>query len=75
MYPFVIKVKFNDDSYSHIETENVIIYADSYKDAAGWVENYYSQTLISFEIQIIGDGPLILSDKVINQIKTEMEAD
>ena len=72
-YPFTIRVKSYNEDFTCIGSENILVYANSYKECAEWLEEYYGSCLVSFDIKLINDEPLFLSDKLIAAIEEEVD--
>lgn len=72
-FPFLIKVKFYDEDFTKTLNENIILCTDSYKECVGLIEDYYGSTLISFEIMLLKDGLLVISDDIVNMLEKECD--
>ena len=57
MYPFIVKVHYSDDIHTPAEIRHthVLIYADSFADAAKRTEDYFGNDLDDMKIMCAGD--------------------
>lgn len=66
---FLFKVNFWDDTKGKEEVEYSIISADSFRDAAEEIENYYGDELIAVECEIQESSLIILSEQEWKRMK------
>lgn len=72
MYPFVVKVEYWDD----FETPwtrarlNILVYADTFAEAAARIEDRYVDNIESIEVIACGDNSQLfeVSDKIANAL-------
>ena len=57
MYPFVVKVKYWDDYYEpwKLTDMNVLLYAESFTDAADKIEHRYIDNIESLSVHSVAD--------------------
>ena len=58
MYPILCKVDYWDEEKKRIITENIVLYADSFAEAAARVEDYYGKEMESLAINMYEEGGL-----------------
>ena len=56
MYPTLCKVDFWDEDKRCIVSENILIYADSFAEAAQRMEEYYGKEMESLAINMYEEG-------------------
>ena len=57
MYPFIVKVHYYDDIHTPAETKHtyVLLYAESFSDAAMQTEEYFGDSLEDMKIMCVSD--------------------
>lgn len=58
MYPTLCKVSYYDEDAHIIRHENILIYADTFAEAAEKMESYYGNVIDTLSISMYGEGGL-----------------
>ena len=69
MYPTIVTVEYWDEDEKILKTEGVLIYAESFANAAEQVEEYYGNTIESMRIQMYEEGLFRIDTQHIKMIE------
>ena len=70
MYPTLCKVEYWDEN--QIKTDNCLIYADSFVEAAQQIEDYYGKEIESLSIQMFDIGVWRVDDATAARIVEDL---
>ena len=66
----IVKVRYYDSNFNPIKENIAVTNVATFSEAAAQIEEWYGDDLISFDIELIGDRFLILSD---DEVKTRLQ--
>lgn len=68
-HPVIAKVTFIvDDATMEQQTENILFQAKSWSTAMESIEDYYGKDLISVQIVMLDESPILISDKTFAEM-------
>lgn len=72
MYPVYFKIDFWDEINEKEKIETGFFYADTYKDAAERLTQYYGEdTINSMSITLLDEGPILIPEPIAEKIMKE----
>lgn len=72
MYPVYFKIDFWDEINEKEKIETGFFYADTYKDAAEHLTQYYGEdTINSMSITLLDEGPILVPEPIAEKIMKE----
>ena len=64
----IVKVRYYDPNFNPIKENIAVTNVATFAEAAQQIEDWYGDDLISFDIELIGDRFLILTDEEVKSI-------
>lgn len=72
MYPVYFKIDFWDEINEKEKIETGFFYANTYKDAAEYLTQYYGEdTINSMSITLLDEGPILIPEPAAEKIMKE----
>lgn len=72
MYPVYFKIDFWDEINEKEKIETGFFYANTYKDAAEYLTQYYGEdTINSMSITLLDEGPILAPEPIAEKIMKE----
>ena len=72
MYPTIVTVEYWDEDEKILKTEGVLIYAESFANAAEQVEEYYGNMIESMKIHMYEEGLFKIDTQHIKTIEEKL---